>query len=345
MNITKKIAIITNIVFLVGATIWCALDWGFEPVIAAGSFIYTILNLLFLEKDEKKEENNNQVNEKIIKQEFTDSLVDFFEDMKLHSNDFEIVKWGVAISHPLWLSQKYEIRKKIGEFVERAAFNIDDRDVRIKTLIDDLGWMNVELKQFKDAEKELNRGIQLAFQESNFHYLVKGYRHLFSLNLRTGRFKEAEEYLNKSIERTNSLTIDKDELIAENHFAKSSLELKKGNYNEALNEINIAIEMYKTLPDKEWSIKILARKGEIVLSLNSIDEARDLFHTGLKEAKKYQFKRQIVKNLIGLGKTYFEERKEIESKKYFNQANSIAKEIGMIHELGIIEDEMRKFKN
>jgi tetratricopeptide (TPR) repeat protein len=281
-----------------------------------------------------------------VKQQFTDALIEFFNNKKLEGKDTEIIRWGLAISTPLWLSQKYEIRKKIGEFVEDSAINLDNYKALIKVLIDDIGWTSVELLDYTFAESKLLQAIELATTYKEFHLLAKGYRHLFGLNFRKRNFNDAEEFLKRSFEITDKLPEDKrkDELLGEYYFAKSSLEHKKGNFQLAFDEIEKAKQQYEKLTDKEWIIKITARKGEILVSMNKIEEAKNLFKKGLNESTKLQFNRQIVKNLIGLGICNYTTRYDTKALERFNQAQEIAENIGMYYELEIIKIEKLKLK-
>jgi len=269
-------------------------------------------------------------------------LLEFFENKKTGKVNADIVRFGLALSTPVWLSHKYQTRKAIGELVEDAANNPHNIGAIIKVLIDDLGWTNVELGLYSEAEDKIKLGIYLAEKHSNNYYVAKGYRHLFGLNYRQGNIEIAEKHLKDSKEVTEKLPADKkkDELIAELHFATSSLEFKKGNLEKSLQEIEIAHEKYKLLADKEWIIKILARKGEILLSQKKYEEAHIIFKQGLEDSKTYYFNRQIVKNLIGLGLFHLARTQIPKAKHEFENARKIADEIGMYYEKRIIDDHL-----
>lgn len=277
---------------------------------------------------------------------FVDALIEFFSKKKAEGKDAEIIRWGSSLSTPLWLSQKYEIRKTIGEFVETSAIILDNHKALIRVLIDDIGWTSVELLDFQFAEKKLLQGVELAAHHNELVYLAKGYRHLFGLHFRQNQIAEAEKYLALSLAVTNNLDdgVIKDEIVAEYYFAKSSLETKKGNFEEAIKEIDKAKEKYDKLEDKEWVIKILARKGEILVALDQIEEAKSLFVKGISESKKLQFNRQQVKNLIGLGMCYSKTGYNKQANENFTQAQLLAESIGMYYELEIIHAETIKLK-
>lgn len=311
--------------------------------IYAGSTII-FLTLIWLSYFWGRKSVKREIKEATIKQPFTDALIEFFEIKKQENKDSEIIKWGLALSHPLWLSQKYEIRRIIGEFVEEASIKRNNYNALIKVLVDDIGWTNVELLQYEEADKQLNRAIRLAKDHNNLEYLAKAYRHLFGLNIRQNRKEEASTYLNLSFEITR--TIDnieiKNEMMAEYYFAKSTYEHKNNNFEIALENIETSEKMYDKINDEEWLIKIQARKGEILLSLNRLDEARSIFIKGIEDSRSFQLNRQIVRNLIGLGLCNSQNGNNKTSYNYFTEAELLANSIGMYYELEIIKQEKIK---
>lgn len=280
-------------------------------------------------------------------QNFIENLLIYFEKKKKENANEEIIRLGIALSTPLWLSQNYETRKIIGGYVYDAAINAENPNAQIKVLIDDLGWTNVELGLYDDAKEKLLLGIKLADEEKNGYYLSKGYRHLFGINYRNGNIEKAEEYLMLAIKHTELLHQDKkkDELIAEIHFAKSSLEYRKGNYEVSLSEIEAAAEEYKKIPDKEWAIKISARRGDILLEKGEAEEAIKVFKHGLHDAMKFHFNKQIVTNMIGIGKCQYKSGDYIDSRETFTNAYAIADKIGMFYEKYLINVEFEKLKS
>lgn len=304
-------------------------------------FVLTNLISFFLGK------KTGQKKETSLKEGSDYMLLEFFEQKKIENEHAEIVRIGLALSTPLWLSHNYKTRKKIGEFIEEAASFTNNINARIKVLIDDLGWTNVELGLYDEAKSKLTRGIELAKEHNNGYYLAKGHRHLFGMSYRLEKLDKAEEYLIIAVELTNSLPQDKkkDELVAELHFAKSSLYHKKGDLEASYREIETAHVLYQNLPDKEWMIKILARKGEILLSKNKIEEAIEIFRQGLTDSIKHHFNRQIVKNRIGLGRCFYEKKELAKAKIELESAMKIAEDIGMFYEKTIISLELEKFKS
>lgn len=269
-------------------------------------------------------------------------LLEFFEFKNNGHQNADIVRFGLALSTPVWLSHKYQTRKTIGELVEIAAKDPININATIKVLIDDLGWTNVELGLYKEAEEKIILGIELAEKNANNYYVAKGYRHLFGLNYRQSNFIVCEKHLEKSKELTDLLPSDrkKDELIAELHYATSSLEFKKGDFDKSMKEIEIAHTKYSLLGDREWIIKILARKGEILISQNQLEKAHQIFIQGVKDSETYHFNRQIVKNQMGLGLYHLKRNQILKAKTEYEKAKSIAVNIGMYYEKHIIDDQL-----
>ncbi|UTA67546.1 hypothetical protein [Emticicia sp. 21SJ11W-3] len=311
--------------------------WGFLISI----FLLWLSNFLGRKATTKRIENS------VAKQPFSEALIDFFEQKKLEGKDAEIIRWGLSLSTPLWLSQKYEIRKKIGEYIEIAAINRDNYRALIKVLVDDIGWTSVEMLQYSFAETKLNQGVFEATKHSDYAFLAKAYRHLNASSIRQNLISKAENYLQLSLDATNRLDggIEKDELIAEYYFAKATIELKKGINEAALTSIEQAVNLYEKIKDKEWPLKILARKGEILINLNRVDEAKKIFLKGIKISTDLQYNRQKVKNEIGLGLCYSTIGHNKTALEHLTNAELLADSIGMYYELELIKREKIKLNN
>lgn len=294
------------------------------------------------------------------KQNFMRRLVDFFEEKYKREEFAEIIRWGGALSKPLWLSQNIKIRLKIGKYVEKSAPNLGNNMALVKALINDIGWTKIELKDYSEAEEVIKEGIKIAEKEINkegtkasvkemYHYMIaKGYRHLFGSYIRQdNNLKKAKEYLDKSYEiiDTELAGINKVEMIAEYYFAKALFECCNGEHHEALEDIKKAEQGYSNLKEKEWKIKIMARKGDIMLASqqdNYIDEAIKIFNDGLEKSQKYQYLQQELNNLRGLGTCYIVKGKEYnnEARKNLNRAKKIATKLSLTYELGKIEEQI-----
>ena len=332
----KGVTLVTIIIAVLSAIVYFSLTY-FYILLAILLVVSITLNFVFYRK-----------------QIFMKRLVSFFKEKEQKKEYAEIIRWGSALSKALWLSHNFKTRKEIGQYVEKSAPKLSHSKALIRAKINDIGWTSVELLDYDNAERIIKEGIILAEQENDFYMMAKGYRYLFSIYLRQGnQLVIAEEYLNNSLAETQKMADgnpQKTELIAEYHFAKASLENKKGNHKLALKEIEKAENEYKQLPDKEWAIKIKARKGDITLASKEagyIDTAITIFNNGLEESRKYQYLRQTVKNLTGLGACYIAKGKDhyTDAKTNLSEAKKIAEKLSLYYELGVIDKHISNLNN
>jgi hypothetical protein len=301
---------------------------------------------------------------------FTDSILAYFQELQRKNKPYQIVRWGIAISKPLWVSHKYKIRRDIGKFVNIAAKAIKDEKAQIYTLVNDIGWTNVELLQYDEAVKNITEGIKLLDKAENTDYylLAKAHRHLVSINIRTDamnkklecekHLKLCEEATRKYIElregTTNIYELNKqNRLLAEFYFAKATYEYKCGNslsakdtalLNSALNNIIEAENLFQKIPSRNWTIKIMARKGDILLSLDKDDDALRAFEEGKKIASDATLCKSLVKNLIGLSDYYSKKGENQTALIHLNDALKTAKEKEMLYEESVINRKINKIK-
>jgi len=336
----KKLAAIITILIIALGTLVYFFDFCVLSII---SIISIILNLVFYRKSN-----------------FIEQLECFFKEKYKRKEYAEIIRWNKALSRPLWLSYNLSTRIRIGEYVARAAPLLDNKEALARALINEIGWTKVELLDYQDAENKIKEGIEVVKNEKNDYMVYMkavGYRHLFGLYIRKGNnLEKAENYLNESFRVISTLSSNyhgKVELMAEHYFAKALLEYHRGQHSEALEDIEKAEQGYKNLPDKEWQIKIMARKGDIILASqrnNNIDNAITIFEEGLNKSQEYQYLQQKVQNLKGLGACYVAKGKECynEAKKNLTEAKKIAEKLSLNYELGNIEkllSDLNKHKN
>lgn len=340
----KRFGVISGIVTLISGVI--------TPQLTPKNQIYlwvclSVVFLLWLSNYWGRRSAIKNIKDNLTKQPFNISLLDFFKKLKDEGKDAEIIRWGLSLSKPLWLSQNFELRKEIGEFVETASIKRDNYKALLRVLVDEIGWTSVEMLDYDQGEKKLKQAITLAEKINELPLLAKAYRHLNALWIRQNQIPEAEKYLQLSFETTNKIQeINiKTELIAEYYFAKATIELKKGNLEVALNNIEESRILYEKLKDIEWPLKIWARKGEILLAKNEIEEAKQLFIKGIQIANDQHFLRQRVKNEIGLGLCYSKQGHNKSALEHITEAELIAESMGMYYELDIINKEKIRIKN
>ena len=290
---------------------------------------------------------------------FPDSLFQYFAECEEKREYEEIIRFGSAVARPLWLSQQYEARLKIGEYIYKAAKSTtpEKYERKVKSKIDYIGWTAVELNLPK-AEDEIKKGIYFAenstdaeFNEKHkIYYIAKGYRHLFGLYFRNGNIEQSRTYLEIAINNTRELSdsFRKKEAEAEICYSESLLLTETENYNEALVKIEDAKEKYERLNVKEWLLKIANQKAEILIKKgdkNSLIEAEEIISNTLKEARLQKFRKQIVRGLIAEGHFYYKKHRHKDAIKSFNDGLTEAKFMGMKYEIEIIERELENINN
>lgn len=270
-------------------------------------------------------------------------LISYIQEKMAAKHYYEVVRMSLALSNPLWLSHQYRTRQLIGQIAVEAAFKTNNHRARAKIIIEDIGWMSVELGKYEPSEQEIKRGLKIAEDHHFYDILSVGYRYLFSKYYRQGNLTTAETFLTKANEYLSLIESPekRKELTAELHFARSSFFLKKGEVDSALQEIATAEEMYEELSDREWKIKIRARKAEVLFAKNDVDSAMDLFRSGLVDSEETQFNRQIVKNKIGYAKCLYANRQHTAASVELAEALKIAETYHMFYEKELVEREQR----
>jgi tetratricopeptide (TPR) repeat protein len=218
------------------------------------------------------------------------------------------IRWAECSSRSLWLDGSYRARVEIGQLAVAAATAIGPEAIRhkIRALVDDCGWTSVEMGDLKPAEDLLREGIDLADKNGWPHMKAKGLRHLAGKYLRAREFTAAAATLVDAFNATTATPAgtDRDELLAEWHYAQGVLQLERANLVAADESITQAEVAYRNLPGKEWRAKIQVRRGEIEFKRGETAKALGIFSEAKEVAGEYRYKRVLVKAQLGLAMTY-----------------------------------------
>jgi tetratricopeptide (TPR) repeat protein len=258
-----------------------------------------------------------------------DSMLDSIEKAYNARKWQEVIKIGSVLSRPLWLTGHYDLRVKIGEYVESAAaFSKEDR-VQAAALIDDLGWTNVVLGNFDKAKSYIEHGMKIATERKDFYLVSKAYRHLSGISLRKKNFPEAElmfDQARKALLQVQN-TDERKELDAGLLVNIAMLKMDQGQWPEAISDLKQARDIYRTLGDEDREVKLFAFEGNCYLNLRNTDEALDSFRDGLEMAEKRCRKDAILSNLQGIGRVYLSLVDYKNARKNFQSALALATEI------------------
>ncbi len=207
---------------------------------------------------------------------------DAFQQHRWH----EVCRYGEVLSRALWLSGQYEFRIEVGKLVEQAASFIDENRIRVKALIDDLGWTSFVIGDHFKAIRYIKDGLRIADDISDYYFLAKGNRHLASIARRSGNLQEAEHLLNKAQNYAQEIKDDSDRQEIENSLLISTgkLFLEKKQYNDALKLLLEGLDQFRIYGDVTREVKVYSILGRIHLKLNNLDEAVRSFQIGREKA-------------------------------------------------------------
>ena len=202
-------------------------------------------------------------------------IIKIMQNEMTAGNYTQVVRMGYSLSRPLHLSGRMNLRFKIGNIMRQACeellrtrtqtIEINDKiicvkEVKVKILIDDLGWTAYELHQVDVAIDNIKEGISLAEEIKQFTLALKGYRHLIGIYDQLQNSKRSKE------------AIEKGKLIIENEEYRNSV--SQGNYEHTIAEFDysIAKSMIDERPDE--ALIIAKRVQRIFCSENSRDNDR-----------------------------------------------------------------------
>jgi len=309
------------------------------------SILFGMGNLIFgliLELRESKLLALETCSEPQIQIEEDTHVVDtLFLDLKSafdQENWQEVVKIGSVLSRPLWVTGKYSLRISIGKLVEEASAYSNNLERQASTLIDDLGWTYVALKEYDEAKKNIKHGLEIANKIKNWIIACKATRHLAGIYLRENKVEKAKEYLEKAKKYFDSISDlnAKREMEAGLLYFETVI-LKAGKkYSESLVQLEKAATIYQAEKDNDRYSKCLSLQGNVLFEMDDYSAAKDIFRKCLAFSKQIGRKDQIIENYLGLGKIFQFENELEEAQKHFQYAFDTAQSIGnkkLAHEI------------
>ena len=144
-----------------------------------------------------------------------------------------------------------------------------------------------------------------------------------------GRSQEAISQLDRSISLAHEGGFVKEE--ADSRKAKASALLQLGRYTEALQQYNLAIQVYQQAglngeaEFKQTLIEALGDLGNLEIRLGDVASAEKDFRRAIDLAEEIKHPRGVTINLISLGDVQFRQKRFSEAAALYNQALSRAK--------------------
>ena len=301
------------------------------------SFLFGLGNLLFGLIGELKRikllAKRISTDSKIQKEEDAQVVDTLFLDLKSAFDKEkwqEVIKIGSVLSRPLWVTGKYSLRINIGKLVESASAYSNNPEKQAETLIDDLGWTYVVLKEYDEAKKNIEHGLEIATKINNPVIACKATRHLSGIYLRQNKMKMAKDYSEKAKKYLISISDlnKKKEMEAGLLFLDSVILKAENKYSQSLIQLEKAAEIYKAEKDNDRHLKCLALQGSLLFKTDDYNAAKDIFRKCLALSKEISREDQVIESYLGLGKIFQFEGELEEAKKYFQLASNSAKSIG-----------------
>ena len=239
-----------------------------------------------------------------------------------------ILRHQKNFSRSLLVEGKYKERIRLGEIAEDAALKLGRKEIQVATLIDDLGWTLVTLKEYSKARQKLLHGLKIAKEINNSYWVAKAYRHLAAIKIEGSDYKGAYQLIEKAHEA--AIQIDdvrlKDEMLAGIEYGKTIVHLFKIEPENALESLRKSEQLRLKGGDKSRIVKIFALKGKIAEVLNDMLLAKDCYRHGLTEAKEIGRKDEEIRNHYGLSRVYEAEGNKTKAQFHFKQAEVLNKE-------------------
>ena len=233
----------------------------------------------------------------------------------------EVIRFGDALSRPLFESGEFVVRLELGEITEEAAAHIGAVDVQYRTLIDSIGWSLIELGEFGDAAQKIQHGCDLAGEAGDAFYQAKAYRHLGAIERRRGRTEKSLEYYERA--RLASQQIDDDEkksaMEAGITYAMAHLEYSRREFDTALATIDVAITLFNDLNDIYRVDMALVLKADIQVALKQFDRAKDTYRGVVQSSRMNRESVHYARAVLGLVELYIEDGQRLEAKRMLDR--------------------------
>lgn len=245
-------------------------------------------------------ENNFHYKEQHTSHDFNIYLQ--LEDSFKHQRWIEVCNLSTVLSRYLWISGQLDLRIKLGNMVEKAAFEIKDSVPRSKVLIDDLGWTTYCLGDTSSAKRYIEDGIRLAREVCAYYTVAKGHRHLASIARQNGDLLDTEEKLSEATKYANMInnSNEKKEMLNGLLVSEGKLFYEKGDYTNSIKKFTEALQAYKAASDINREVKVYALLGNAYRKNMMLDEAVKFYQDGLERAYNIGRYDEISKNTMCL---------------------------------------------
>ena len=223
----------------------------------------------------------------------------------------EVIRFGEALSRPLFESGEFDVRLRIGTITEEAAAHLGAVDVQYRTLIDSIGWSLIELGDFRAATSRITHGKELAIVSGDAFYEAKASRHLGAIERRKGNNGQALDFYKEATEAAGRIfdLHEKAAMAAGITYATAHLEYSRQRYDDALDAVELAIQQFRDIEDIYRVDMALVLKADIQTALKQRDRAKDTYRSVIQSSKMNRESVHYARAVLGLSELYTEDGK------------------------------------
>lgn len=253
---------------------------------------------LYLEKVINFDELENNPHYKDLNDSHDFNIYMQIEDSFKHQRWIEICNISSVLSRYLWISGQLDLRIKLGNMVEKAAFETKDFRLRSKVLIDDLGWTTYCLGDVSSAKRYIEDGIRLAKEVCAYYVMAKGNRHLASIARENGDISETEKKLAETMRYANMIENinEKEEILNGLLVSEGKLFYTKMDYGNSIKKFTEALKAYQKASDRNREVKLYALLGDAYRKNMLPNDAIKYYQEGLELAYSIGRYDEISKN-------------------------------------------------
>ena len=253
---------------------------------------------LYLEKVINFDELENNPHYKDLNDSHDFNIYLQIEDSFKHQRWIEVCNISSVLSRYLWISGQLDLRIKLGNMVEKAAFEIKDFELRSKVLIDDLGWTTYCLGDVSNAKRYIEDGIRLAKEVCAYYVMAKGHRHLASIARQKGDISETEKKLAEAMQYANMIENinEKEEMLNGLLVSEGKLYYAKMDYANSIVKFTEALQAYQKVSDRNREVKLYALLGNANRKNMMLNDAIKYYQDGLEMAYSIGRYDEISKN-------------------------------------------------
>lgn len=262
-------------------------------------------------------------------------LVDAIELAHTRGRQQEVIRFGAALSRPLFVNGNHAARLKIGRLVEEATNLSGARSIQAEMLVDAIGWSEVELGDLNAAERSIQHGLKVAMELGDDYRTARAYRHLGAIERRRSgppNYGAAKRYFELAIQHSTRLLDGPNrwESLAGSHYAIASLKYHTADYLGAVADLTTAIKWFEQCGDSIGITRSMTKQAEALEALGRRHEAKDLLRRALSLAEQDTHRNQIMRASIGLARILVSEFEFKKAVQHLRRARQLAEDMNVV---------------